>query len=234
MCLVAGMFGATAAAAASAQAITGLAISAASAVAGVAQGQASLSQQRQQFNYQQEMNNRQMDMQYQNAQRQAAYNRQAQVSKYMGEAQAHHASTLAYQQQVMNNSEAANRVYVAEQVKMQEAATKAAFKSQAIYAKSIGAMGTVLASGQVGQSVGLMALDTERQAGFGIAEQNASLDSAQLQAATAMQAAESQNKSENNLAASKLPQSPLHPALEMEPGGFGTRLNLGIPSYNWA
>lgn len=214
--------------------LLGLIVSAAGTAAGIAQGQASLNQQKEQFAYQQEMNRRQMDMQYQNAQKQAAYNREQQVAKYMGEVRANHAATLAYQQQVFNNSEAANRVYVAEQVKLQEAATKAAFKSQEIYAKSIGAMGKVLASGMTGQSVGLMALDTERQAGFGIAEQNASLDSAELQAATAMQTAESQNKSENNLAASKLPQAPLHPVLEMEPGGFGTRLNLGIPSYNWA
>lgn len=213
--------------------LIGLAISAIGTAAGIAQGAAAQQQQQEQFNYQQEMNRRQMDMQYQNQQRQAAYAREQQIAKYSADVKAHNAATLAYQQQVFNNNEAANRVYVAEQVKMQEAATKAAFKSQEIYAKSIGAMGKVLASGQVGQSVGLMALDTERQAGFGIAEQNASLDSAELQMGTAMATAEAQNKSENNLAASKLPASPAHPVLEMEPGGFGTRLNLGIPSYNW-
>ena len=103
-----------------------------------------------------------------------------------------------------------------------------------IYAKSIGAVGKVLASGQVGKSVGLMALDAERQAGFGLAEQNASVRSAQLQAATAMQGAQLQNESANNQAASRVPASPAHPLFEMAPSGPGPDLGLGIPSYSWA
>jgi hypothetical protein len=84
-----------------------------------------------------------------------------------------------------------------------------------------------------GQSVGLMALDAERQAGFGLAEQDATLRSAQRQAAVAMETAYIQNASENNLAHNRLPANPQHPNLVMDPVGDGTNLNLGIPAYNW-
>ena len=213
--------------------LLGLIVSAASAAAGIAQGQAAQQQQAQQFAYQQEMNRRQQDLQYQNAQRQAFADRQAQIAKYTAEVRASHRANLAYYDQISNNQEAANRVYVQEQVKLKEAATKANFKAQEIYAKSIGTQGTVLASGMTGQSVGLLALDAERQAGLGIAEQTASINSAQQQAAVAMESAYIQNRSENNLAHNKLPASPQHPNLIMDPVGIGTDLGLGIPSYNW-
>ena len=122
---------------------------------------------------------------------------------------------------------------MAEQLKVQEAATKAAFKSQEIYAKSIGAMGKVLASGQTGQSVGLMAMDTSRQAGFGLAEQSASIRGAIHAGDVAMDAAYHKNQSANNEALSRLPASPSHPTLTPDPVGMGTNLGLGIPSYNW-
>ena len=213
--------------------VLGLIVSAVGTAAGIAQGAAAQQQQQDQFNYQMEMNRRQQDLQYQNAQRQAYNDRQAQISKYSADVKASHKANLAYYDQISNNQEAANRVYVQEQVKLKEAETKAAFKAQEIYAKSIGAAGTVLSSGMTGQSVGLLALDAERQAGFGIAEQNASIDSAQQQAAVAMESAYLQNKSENNLAHNKLPASPEHPNLIMDPAGEGTNLGLGIPSYNW-
>ena len=213
--------------------LLGLIVSAASAAAGIAQGQAAQQQQQQQFNYQMEMNRRQQDLQYQNAQRQAYTDRQAQIAKYTADVRASHQANLAYYDQISNNADAANRVYVQEQAKLREASVKASFKAQEIYAKSIGAQGTVLASGMTGQSVGLLALDAERQAGFGIAEQNASIDSAQQQAAVAMESAYIQNKSENNLAHNRLPASPQHPTLIMDPIGEGTNLNLGIPAYNW-
>ena len=226
MCLIAGMFGATAAAAASAQAVTGLAISAVSAAAGIAQSQS-------QFNAQQETQRRQMDLQYRNAQRQAYFEREQQVRKYTSDVSAHKQATLAYQQQLHNNNEAANKVYMAEQVKLQEASDRAAFKSQEIYAKSIGAMGTVLASGATGQSVGLMVSDTERQAGFGLAEQAASIRSAERASDVAMQVGFDKASSENNLALSKLPAAPSHPLFAPDPVGEGTNLGLGIPAYNW-
>jgi hypothetical protein len=206
--------------------VLGLIVSAASAAAGLAQSQA-------QFQAQQDAARRQQDLAYQNAQRQAFQERQQQVAKYTAEVNAHHQANLSYQQQVHNNAEAANRVYVQEQVKLEEAQTKAAFKAQEIYAKSIGNQGTVLAGGMTGQSIGLMALDAERQAGFGLAEQDATVRSAQRQAAVAMETAYIQNASENNLAHNRLPASPQHPNLVMDPVGDGTNLNLGIPAYNW-
>ena len=228
MCIMVGAAAASSLAAASA--VAGIA----GTVAGIMQSQQQMQNQANQFAYQTEMNNRQMDMQYQQAQRQAHLSRRAQIQKYTSETQAQWAANLSYNKQLHNNSEAANRVYIAEQNKVNEARTKAAFKSQEIYAKSIGAMGSVLASGNVGQSYGLMAVDAGfRQPGFATAEQNASIRSAETNAFTQMESAMLQNESANNQALAKIPAPVAHPLLEGDPGGFGKQLGLGIPTYNW-
>lgn len=228
MCIMVGAAAASTLAAASA--VAGVA----GTVAGIMNSRAQMQQQQNQFAYQTEMNNRQMDMQYQQAQRQAHLSRRAQIQKYTAETRAQWAANSAYNKQINNNSEAANRVYVAEQTKLNEARTKAAFKSQEIYAKSIGAMGTVMAAGQVGQSVGLMAVDAGyRQSGFATAEQNASIRSAEANSYNAMEAGMLQNESANNQALSKLPAPVAHPLLEGDPGGTGKNLGLGIPTYDW-
>ena len=208
-------------------------LSAASAVAGIAGTAVGIMQQQQQANYQAAMQRQQMDLQYRNAQRQSYFERQKQISKYVSDTQAQHAATLSYYNQIHNNNEAANRVYVSEQVKLDEARTKAAFKSQEIYAKQIGSMGKVLASGATGQSVGLLAMDAERQAGFGLAEQDAGVRSAALNAAAQMDVAKNKNESDNNLAASRLPAPVAHPTLSPDPVGIGQNLGLGIPAYGW-
>lgn len=225
MCIIAGMFGASAAAAASAQAIAGLVISAAGTAAGIAQ-------QQQQLQYQHAMTMQQQTMQSQNQQRQVAAERQAQMLRHIGEVKAQQEQTLAYNRQIFNNNEAANRVFSAEQIKLNEARNKAAFKGQEIYAKAIGAQGKVLASGATGQSVGLLALDANRQAGFANAELNASMRSAEGAAANAMLGASLENESANNMALSKLPGPVQAPQFSPDISGIGIGA-LGIPSYNW-
>jgi len=203
-----------------------LGLSAVGTGAGIIQSQQQAAQQR-------AAANQNLQIQHMNAQRAAYAERQAQIAQYTANSKAHHEANLTYQQQVQNNADAANRVYVQEQTKMSETRAKAAFRAQEIYAKSIGAQGRVLASGAVGQSVGLMAMDAERQAGFSLAEQNASVRSAQNAAAVAMEGGYLQNRSANNQAYSRLPAAPQHPTLAQDPVGIGPNLNLGIPTYNW-
>ena len=76
------------------------------------------------------------------------------------------ASGLATQKGIYNSQMAANRGMVAKQLERKQAADQAAFQSLDIYRKQIGSRGKVLAAGVTGQSVGLMALDAERQGGF--------------------------------------------------------------------
>ena len=61
-------------------------------------------------------------------------------------------SKETYEEQARLNNEAANRVYMGEQAKIDEARKQAAFEAQSILAKSIGTKGKVLASGRSGQS----------------------------------------------------------------------------------
>ena len=123
----------------------------------------------------------------------------------------------AEEQQRLNN-EAANRVYMGEQAKISEARTQAAFEAQNILAKSIGAKGSVLASGRSGQSVGLLVQDVERQAGFAKAQELAMADKKVEQSTIAMEGAFMQAESDNAAAASNITWNPSAPALPEMPG----------------
>ena len=207
--------------------IGGLALSAVSTVAGIAQAQQAANMQAAQYK-------QQMDLQYQQAQQQAQMqNRQIQA-QHQGQIRQEIAARNAYEQQLQNNNTAANKSYVQEQAKLQEARAQAAFKAQSNYAKAIGSQGKVLASGATGQSVGLLAMDAERQEGFATAQANAGLRSAEAQAAVGMDIAFEQAKSANNQAWNKLPTPTQAPVFADKPVGIGKDLGLGIPAYDWS
>ena len=113
----------------------------ASSAFGIIQGQQQAAQQQQAALMQAQQAEQNMNLQYAAAQRQAHQERQAQVQKHIGETRIAQAGTLSYYNQLNNNNEAANKAYVAEQVKMNEARDKAAFQAQKNYAKAIGAQG---------------------------------------------------------------------------------------------
>lgn len=202
--------------------VAGLAISAISTVAGIAQAQqqAAFAQQ-------------QAAIQTQNAQQQANFERQSIANKHIGDVKAQQAATNSYVRQLFNNDTAANKVYMQEQAVMSEAAAKAAFKSQEIYAKQIGAVGSVLSTGMSGQSVGLLALDAERQAGFAQAQSDASLRSADIMSGIRSDMAFNKAESANNEAASRVPAPVSAPMMSPWPMGIGGSKDPGVPSYNW-
>ena len=205
----------------------------ASSAIGIMQGQQQAQQQQQAAYMQAQQAQQNMDLQYQSAQRQAYAERQAQVQKHIGDTRIQQASTLSYYNQLNNNNEAANKSYVSEQVKLNEAKDKAAFQAQKNYAKAIGAQGKILSSGATGQSVGLLSLDVERQKGFADAEQNATLRSAEQAASIGMDTAFTQAKGANNTAYNNLTPTVQAPLMTPDPQGVGENLNLGIPTYNW-
>ena len=231
-----------------------LAVSAVSTGYGIYQGQqqaqyqqqqAAMAQQQAQQNYQlqqqqlaaqQQQAANAAQMQYNNSVTQSRYQNQMAINQHQGDVRAQQAARMSYEQQVVNNEAAANRVYTSEQLKLKEARDKAAFRSQEVYAKQIGAMGKVLASGQTGKSVARRAQDTERQAGFAKAEAAASLDSANIAADFAMIGAEQKLEGANNQAFSAVPDPVQSPFLAADPApapGFGYTGDMGIPSYNW-
>jgi hypothetical protein len=203
-------------------AVAGLAISAISTVAGIAQAQQSAA-----------MAQQQAAIQTQNAQQQANYERMSIQAKHIGDVRAQQAATNSYVKQIFNNDQAANKVYMQEQAVMQEANARAAFKSQEIYAKQIGAVGSVLSTGMTGQSIGLLALDAERQAGFAQAQSDASTRSAEIASGIRSDLAFNKAESANNEAASRLPAPVSAPQYSPWPLGIGGKGDPGVPSYNW-
>ena len=117
--------------------------------------------------------------------------------------------------------------------KLKEVKTKAAFKAQEIYAKSIGAKGKILSTGLTGQSIGLLALNEERRQGFALAEQDATVRSAEMAMGTSMEGTRLKALSNINTIASRLDPPVMAPQLSPQPIGIGKDLGLGIPSYNW-
>jgi hypothetical protein len=210
------------------------ALSAVGTVTGIASSAFGIMQSQQQAQYQAAVAAQQANLQYQQAQQATFRDRQQQVQKYVGDVQAQQASVNQYQKQINNNNSALNKNYQQEQLKLQEARSSAAFKAQANYAKAIGAKGSVLAAGQAGQSIGLLAMDADRQAGFATAEQNASLRGAESSAAVGMDIAYDQAQSANNQAFSRVGLPVQAPTLAPDPIGQGDDLNLGIPTYNWS
>ena len=121
------------------------------------------------------------------------------------------------QQQMVENASEANRVYVAEQAKLESKRREAAFEAQSILAKSIGAKGTILASGRTGQSVGLLLGDIERQAGFQMAQEEAMLEQDRIASIIGMEDAFEQNKAANRQADSQVGFDPTMPYLPSMP-----------------
>jgi hypothetical protein len=182
---------------------------------------------------QNEFQQNQLDLQYRQGQLQHSYEIKNTVVKHMADVKAQQSQMLAYQNQLFYNGTAANQVMVAEQQKLQEARAKAAFRMQDIYAKSIGSAGSVLASGTTGQSVGLLVQDADRQAGFAIAQEEASLDSATIAASTQIDRSRTELASANAGAYSSLTSPIAAPIFAPKPVGIGKDLGIGIPTYDW-
>ena len=200
MCVVAG----TAAAAALSTAST--AVGMIGTVAGIAQAQQSAAFQQQQANQARETQRRQAEI----ANQQSANN-------LVGEVAQQKSKQDAYQQNLVNTTSAANKVAAGKQAKLTEARKKAGFKAQNIYAKSIGAKGSILAAGRSGQSVGLLVNDVERQAGFAKAQELSMAESKVEQAEIGMQGASLKALSDNQTAANNIGFNPSNPSLPEMP-----------------
>ena len=98
-------------------------VSAIGTVAGIAQSSAQMNMQAAQYE-------QQMDLQYQQAQQQAHQQNKQIQADHQGRVRTEIAARRAYEQQLQNNNNAANKSYVQEQAKLKEARDQAAFKAQ--------------------------------------------------------------------------------------------------------
>lgn len=191
-------------------------------------------QQQQQMNLTIANNNAQMMNQYMQQRDQVLNSRASIMSRHQAEKLTYQRSKETFDEQVRNNNQAANKVYMAEQAKINEAEKKAAFEQQALLAKSIGDKGKVLAAGRSGQSVGLLVNDVERQIGFAMAAEDAMAQSKEEQGLLAMDTAFLQAQGQNNQAASRVAWNPSDPYLPKMPDApafiDGKEFTIGVPS----
>ena len=139
------------------------------------------------------------------------------MKKYEVDKQVYQDTVETAELQKDENAAAANRAYLAEQAQLDEKRKEAAFESQSIIAKSIGAKGSILASGRTGQSVGLLVNDVERQAGIAKAQQTAMLESDRVAAILGMQDAYEQNRAADQQADASVGFDPTMPYLPQMP-----------------
>lgn len=185
-----------------------------------------------QANYQAKVAERRAEITHQNQQLQQNYENKNTVNNHIAAIRSQQAADLAGQRDVINANTAANKAYVAEQIKKNDARTAAAFKMQDIYAKQIGAKGSVFATGQTGQSIGLLAMDAERKGGLATVKELASKDSLYQQSDINMSNIETQRQSKVNIALASIP-APVQ-AVVLPPDITGEYpLDLPKPTYDF-
>lgn len=157
---------------------------------------------------------------------------QAQQQQYEGQMAAYRASQEAYNRQIKLNAEAANRAYVADQMKLKNEYDKSAVESQKLLTTAMQAQGTVLSSGRVGQSIGLLAQDAERSYGKDMATLGMNLGYANEDYLLSTQYTFQQGESANAAAASNRMIQPSAPSGLGLVAGIGGAVIGGLGTYN--
>ena len=157
---------------------------------------------------------------------------QAQQQEYAGQMAAYQASQEAYNRQIKLNAEAANRAYVADQVKLKNEYDKSAVDAQKLMTTAMQAQGTVLASGRVGQSIGLLAQDAERSYGKDMATLGMNLGYANEDYLLSTQNTYQQAETANAAAASGRMIKPSAPSPLGTVASIGGAVVGGLGTYN--
>jgi hypothetical protein len=106
---------------------------------------------------------------YQAAQDQAAYENEMANRQYTLQVQAHQQQEAALNRQTMLNQEAASKSYAAEQLRIQAEYKKAALEADNLRIKSMQEASNTQASGKTGRSIGVLAMDPDREYGRDLA-----------------------------------------------------------------
>jgi hypothetical protein len=157
---------------------------------------------------------------------------QAEQQAYAGQMAAYQASQEAYNRQIKLNAEAANRAYVADQMKLKNEYDKSAVESQKLMTNALQAQGNIMASGRVGQSVGILAQDAERSFGRDMATLGMNLGYANEDYLLSSQNTFQQAESVNAAAAAGRMISPSAPSGLGLVSGIGGSIMGGIGTYN--
>jgi hypothetical protein len=157
---------------------------------------------------------------------------QAQQQQYQGEMAAYQASQAAYNRQIQLNAEAANRAYVADQMRLKNEYDKAAVDAQKVMATALQTQGKVLASGRVGKSIGLLAQDAERTYGKDMATLGMNLGYANQDYLLRGQETYQQAQTANAAAAANRMIKPSAPSALGLVSGIGGSILGGVQTFN--
>lgn len=106
---------------------------------------------------------------YQAASAQAANENEMANRQYTLQLQAHQQQEAALNRQTMLNQEAASKSYAAEQLRIQAEYKKAALEADNLRVKSMQEASNIQASGKAGRSMGVLAMDPDREYGRDLA-----------------------------------------------------------------
>ena len=162
-------------------------------------------------------------------QQQAQYQYQEQVAnfQYQQQMQAYQASQRAYAEQIRANTDAANRAYQQEQLKLKGEYDKAAQNAQQLLVAKLKSQGEVFSSGRTGRSVQLLATDAERAYGRDLANLGTNLGYAQDAYFFNALGVEAEAKSANAVAAAQRMTQPVRLPSGPPPSAAGMVLGLG-------
>lgn len=158
---------------------------------------------------------------YSNAQAEAQAQNQIQQQQYQLQLQAHQQQEVAFNRQIRSNQEAASKAYIAEQQKLQAGYQKAALEADNLRQKSMRDASTIQSSGRSGRSIGILAMDPNREYGRDLAVLGLNLGFTNAEYYQNVDSVFDQAKSANNQAASQRSTKPIAPTPVRGPGVLG-------------
>lgn len=150
--------------------------------------------------------------------------------QYALQLQAHQQQEASLNRQVMLNQEAASKAYVAEQNRVQAAYRKAALEADNLRVDSMQKASTIQSSGKTGRSIGVLAMDPEREYGRDLAVLGLNLGFAQDDYYQSIGSIFDQATSSNSQVASQRSTAPQRPEQVVARGPSSLGLIAGIGS----
>lgn len=172
---------------------------------------------------------------YSQAQAQASYQNQVQQQQYQLQMRAYQQQQDSYKRQLDLNQRAASRSYMTEQQKIQARYQRAALQADNMRIKSMQAASTIQASGKSGRSIGILAMDANREYGRDLATLGLNLGFAREDYYTSINGVYDQFTTANNQAASGLMLEPTKPTKVAGPSSIGLIAGVaeaGVAGYS--
>ena len=166
--------------------------------------------------------------QYSQAQAEAANQNAIQQRQYEIQMQAFQQREAAANRQIELNQQAASKAYMAEQNKIQAKYQKAALEADNLRLKSMQDAAKIQSSGKAGRSIGILAMDPNREYGRDLAVLGLNLGFANADYMQSVDTIFDQATTANNQVASSRSAAPAKPTKVRGPGSLG--LIAGIAS----